>query len=284
MMTVIAIIFWVWLTLMILYMLAIMPRMLGRAERRPFMEVLYAHRGLHDNQTDAPENSMKAFEKALEAGFGIELDVQLSKDGIPVVFHDFTLNRICGVEGKVCDYTYEELQAFTLCESSERIPKFEDVLKLVDGKVPLIVELKIEAGNTGVCPAADALLRDYKGIYCIESFNPLGVLWYRKNNKKVLRGQLSHAFTKDEDKKYHNPLYWALEHLWFNFLTKPDFIAYDHNAYRNRSRCICRYVYGGLAVAWTIRSQEELDARRDDFDLFIFDSFIPEKTSSDVEA
>lgn len=275
MMTILAIIFWVWLALMILYMLAIMPRMLGRADRKPFMGVLYAHRGLHDNRTDAPENSLKAFAKAVEAGYGIEMDIQLTKDGVPVVFHDFTLQRMCGTEGKVCDYTYEELQTFHLCESTERIPKFADVLALVDGKVPLIVELKIEGGDTGVCPVADALLREYKGIYCIESFNPLGVLWYRKHNKKVLRGQLAHAFTKDENKKYHTPFYWALEYLWFNFLTKPDFIAYDHHAYRNRSRCICRYVYGGLAVAWTIRSQEELDDRRDDFDLFIFDSFIP---------
>ena len=160
MMTILAIIFWVWLALMILYMLAIMPRMLGRADRKPFMGVLYAHRGLHDNRTDAPENSLKAFAKAVEAGYGIEMDIQLTKDGVPVVFHDFTLQRMCGTDGKVCDYTYEELQAFHLCESTERIPKFADVLALVDGKVPLIVELKIEGGDTGVCPVADELLRE----------------------------------------------------------------------------------------------------------------------------
>jgi len=275
MMTIIAVIFVAWLALMILYMLAIMPRMIGKADRKPFLGVLYAHRGLHDNETDAPENSMKAFAKAVDAGFGIELDIQLSKDKIPVVFHDFTLDRICGVKGKVCDYTYAELEKFRLCKSEEKIPKFEEVLHLVDGKVPLIVELKMDGNKTEVCPVADALLRNYKGVYCIESFNPLGVLWYRRNNKKVMRGQLSHAFTKDENKKYHTPLYYALENLWFNFLAKPDFVAYDHNAYRNRSRCICRYVYGGLAVAWTIKSQQELNARLDDFDLFIFDSFMP---------
>ena len=274
MMTVIAVIFWIWLTLTILYMLAIMPRMLGRADRKPFMDVLYAHRGLHDNKTDAPENSMKAFAKAVEAGYGIEMDVQLSKDGVPVVIHDFTLDRLCGVEGHVYDYTYDELKEFTIYQSEEKIPKFEDVLKLVDGRVPLIVEYKLPGNDTAVCVAGNELLNKYNGKYCIESFHPFALLWYRKNNKKIMRGQLSYAFKKDDGSR-RSLREIALANLLFNFLTKPDFIAYDHTAYRNKARGICRYVYGGLAVAWTIRSQEALDARREDFDLFIFDSFIP---------
>lgn len=241
------------------------------------MHVLYAHRGLHDNDADAPENSMAAFERAVEAGYGIELDIQLSKDKIPVVFHDFTLLRVCGIEGKVSEYTYEELQQFTLFHSQEKIPRLEDVLSLVDGRVPLIVEFKIEWNDLSLCPAADALLKEYHGVYCVESFNPMAVLWYRKNNRKVMRGQLADALKKECDTWYKLMFYKALENLWLNFLTKPDFVSYNQELYRNRSRCICRYVYGGLAVAWTIKSQEELDARREDFDLFIFDSFIPKK-------
>lgn len=98
---------------------------------------------------------MAAFRKAADAGFGIELDIQLTKDKIPVVFHDFTLKRVCGGEGKISDYTYEELQQFHLCDSVEKIPKFEDVLKMVDGKVPLIVEFKIERTDLSLCPLAD---------------------------------------------------------------------------------------------------------------------------------
>lgn len=276
MMTVIAVIFWIWLALTVLYMLAIMPRMLGRADRKPFMNVLYAHRGLHDNETDAPENSMKAFAKAVEAGYGIEMDIQLSKDGVPVVFHDFTLDRICGVEGRVCDFTYEELQEYRLCNSEERIPEFEEVLKLVGGRVPLIVEYKLVGNDTAVCVAGDKLLKEYEGIYCIESFHPFALLWYRKNNKKVMRGQLSYSFRKDDGSR-RSLLDIFLANLLFNFMTKPDFVAYDHRDYRNRARGICRYVYGGLAVAWTIKHQDELDARQEDFDLFIFDSFIPDR-------
>ena len=175
-MKVLAIILIVIVVLAILYFLMIMPRMIHKPDTAPFKEWLYAHRGLHDNATEAPENSMAAFRKAADAGFGIELDIQLTKDKIPVVFHDFTLKRVCGGEGKISDYTYEELQQFHLCDSVEKIPKFEDVLKMVDGKVPLIVEFKIERTDLSLCPLADKMLRAYKGMYCMESFNPLGVV------------------------------------------------------------------------------------------------------------
>ena len=140
-----------------LYLLAIMPRMVHKPDKQPLLGVLYAHRGLHDNGSDAPENSMRAFEKAVKAGYGIELDVQLSRDRIPVVFHDFTLERVCGVKGKVYDYTYEELQRFRLYQSEERIPRFEDFLKMVDGRVPLIMEYKVEWTDAAVCLPADRL-------------------------------------------------------------------------------------------------------------------------------
>lgn len=193
-----------------------------------------------------------------------------------MVFHDFTLDRMCGRKGRVCEYTYEELQELRLADSQEKIPKFEDVLKLVDGKVPLIVEYKLVGNNTNVCVAGNDLLSRYEGKYCIESFHPFALLWYRKHNKKIMRGQLSYSFKEEKGYK-RSPLEMMLANLLFNFISKPDFIAYNHKDYRNKARGICRYVYGGLAVAWTIKNQEELDARREDFDLFIFDSFIPEK-------
>lgn len=219
-MKVLAIILIVIVVLAILYFLMIMPRMAHKPDTACFKEWLYAHRGLHDNATQAPENSMAAFRKAVDAGFGIELDIQLTKDKIPVVFHDFTLKRVCGGEGKICDYTYEELQQFHLCESTEKIPKFEDVLQMVDGKAPLIVEFKIERTDLSLCPIADKMLRAYKGMYCMESFNPLGVQWYRKNHPELVRGQLSDAFLKEGE--YVGVLYFVLQNLLLNFVTKPD--------------------------------------------------------------
>lgn len=257
----------------VLYFLAIMPRLGRQGVKGKFTGVYYAHRGLHNNESEAPENSVLAFKKAVKAGFGIELDVQLSKDMVPVVFHDFTLERICGKPGRISDYTYEELQAFTLCKSTEKIPKFEEILKLVKGRVPLIIELKVEWLDITVCPLVDKLLREYKGLYCIESFNPMVLLWYRKYHNDVIRGQLSDAFIKTGE--FKGALYWVLQNLLLNWMTKPDFVAYNHKYADNTSRRLCRKLYHNMAAAWTIKSEKELLEAKDKFDLFIFDSFIP---------
>jgi len=261
------------LVLIVLYLLMIMPRMTKRPDIKPFQGVLYAHRGLHDNETQAPENSMAAFRRAVETGFGIELDIQLTKDKIPVVFHDMTLQRICGVEGRLSDFTYEQLQKLHLCKSMERIPKFEDVLNMVGGKVPLIVEFKGESTDVSLCPVADKLLRKYKGVYCMESFNPLMVAWYRKHHGEIFRGQLSEKFFTNGKKK---ALHLVLQNLLLNFWAKPDFIAYNCKEYDALSRRICCGLFGATAVAWTIKSKEELTDMKKHFDLFIFDSFVPE--------
>lgn len=256
--------------LILIYLLMIAPRMLNRADRTPFKGVHYAHRGLFDNASNAPENSLAAFKKAVDAGYGIELDVQLSKDNKLVVFHDATLKRMCGIDGKVWDYTLEELKQFRLLSSEEQIPTFEEFLAVVDGKVPFILEYKLDRAQTVVCQLANNVLETYKGIYCIESFHPLALLWYRKNRPDVLRGQLCEEFYRSETYK-GNPLFMILSYLPFNFLTRPDFIAYNHHHAHNISRRICKAL-GGLSVAYTIKSAEEYERAKDKFELFIFDS------------
>ena len=259
--------------LVILYMLAIMPRIFHRPDTTLFQKKFFAHRGLHDNKTDEPENSMAAFRRAVEAGFGMELDVQVTRDGVPVIFHDFTLHRICGAEGKPAECTYEELQAYTLCNSGERIPRLEDLLTMVDGRVPLIVEIKAETADVSCCAVIDEMLRAYKGAYCIESFNPMVLWWFRRNHKEAVRGQLSSNFRREG--VYWNVFYFAMTHLLFNFLTKPDFIAYNHEFREEPGRRICRRLYRHPAAAWTIRSEQELAAAGEEFDVFIFESFLP---------
>lgn len=256
-----------------LYFLMIMPRMTCRPDMAPFIRWLYAHRGLHDNRAGIPENSMPAFQRAVEGGFGIELDVQLTEDGIPVVFHDFTLKRICGAEGKPAEYSYDELRKLRLCGTEEGIPKLEEVLKLVDGRVPLIVELKIERTNLSLCPAVDRLLSGYGGLYCIESFNPLAVFWYRRHRREIVRGQLSDAFLKEGE--YVGAFSFLMQNLLFNWVGRPDFIAYNCKYPDILSRRICRNLYHSKAAAWTIRSREQLAEARKHFDIFIFDSFMP---------
>ena len=170
--------------------------------------------------------------------------------------------------------TAEELQQFTLCDSGERIPSFAELLAMVRGRVPLIVEIKSESVKVASsCEKIDALLRAYQGAYCIESFNPLVLWWFRFHHGSVVRGQLSSNFRKDGG--YTHVMYFFMTHLLLNFLTKPDFIAYNHKFYKEPGRRICKKLYRCPAAAWTIQSQKDLEAMRGDFDVFIFDSFRP---------
>ncbi len=256
-----------------LYFLALMPRMVHRPDTGFFRKKYFAHRGLYDNAGDAPENSMEAFRRAVEAGYGMELDVHVTKDNVPVIFHDFNLKRMCGVDGVIEDYTYEELQEFTLGSSKERIPKLEELLHMVDGREPLIVEIKDERARVPSCAVIDGLLRAYGGEYCIESFNPAVLWWFRLHHNGAVRGQLASNFLIDGG--YRGAIYFCMTHLLLNFFTKPDFIAYNHRFMEEPGRRICRHLYKNPAVAWTIHSSQELKKAKDAFDVFIFERFTP---------
>ena len=262
----------IWILLLIIagiYLFLIAPRMINKPDRSALYGVFYAHRGLFDNQSNAPENSLKAFERAVEAGYGIEFDVQLSKDDIPVVFHDASLKRMCGVDGKVWEYTLEELQNMKLADSVQTIPTLEAVLKVVGGKVPLIIEYKMDRVDTKVCELGNALLKQYPGPYCIESFHPSAVRWYRKNRPDIIRGQLSENYKRVGKKGF---AYWGMKNLLSDVATRPDFIAYCHKDAKNFSRRVCRKL-GALSVAWTIKNQEQYEKAKQEFDLFIFEGF-----------
>lgn len=260
----------------VLYLYMIMPRMFGKPTTNMFVKQYYAHRGLFDNSKGIPENSMKAFQRAIEKGYGIELDVQLTKDRIPVVFHDFSLNRICGIDKKVSDFTWEELRKIPLLGTDQTIPSFSEVLKLVRGRVPLIIELKTINLKFEICRKVDSILQDYQGDYGIQSFNPVALSWYKKNRPEIIRGQLSTNFYREDNS---NIFLVILQHMLLNFLSKPDYIAYNWKYRRILSRYVCHKVYKKPAIAWTVRSEEELEHCRKAFDLFIFEGFIPEEVA-----
>ena len=209
-----------------LYLLCLRPNTGRRQAMKAFWDMNIAHRGFFDNE-DVPENSIPAFLAAVEHGYGIELDVRLTKDGQTVVFHDATLLRVCGVAKKVSECTYEELRSYALIGSNERIPLFSEVLKVVDGKVPLIVEIKASEGYVRTTEKVAEELDGYKGRYCIESFNPLVVRWFRKHRPQVIRGQLSTNYFKDRMGKTVIDRF-VMTNLLFNFWSRPDFIAYNH--------------------------------------------------------
>ena len=215
------------LSLLIAYLISIRPNTKRGERLAPFEAQYIAHRGFFDNESERPENSLAAFAHAVESGYGIELDVQLTSDGHLVVFHDDSLRRMCGVDRALESCTLEELQALTLAKSGQRIPLFSDVLALVDGKVPLIVELKSSPRWKEESEQTAALLDAYRGCYCIESFNP-----YVVNRPEVTRGILSTDYFKDElPFSFFNKL--LLTNLMLNAKCKPDFIAYNH-LYKNQ--------------------------------------------------
>lgn len=237
---------------------------------RPFFEKhkYFAHRGLYDNEK-VPENTMESFRKAIEAGYGIELDVWLTKDKKLVVFHDNDTSRLCGTKKRVKDSTFDELRELRLLDTDCRIPTFEEVLKLVDGRVPMVIEIKGEDVDAEVNPYTSEALKDYKGEYVVESFNPYYLSWWKKHRPDVIRGQLA---TKNKGKrKFIIRLRdFILKNMLTNFLSKPDFLALDFNAKKYYS---FRYVMamGCFPVAWTIRSKDDLKNAEDVFGSFIFE-------------
>ncbi|MDO4941785.1 MAG: glycerophosphodiester phosphodiesterase family protein [Lachnospiraceae bacterium] len=271
---VICVVFMIVFGCMYLYMLK--PNSGRKGRMRPFEEVYIAHRGLFDNHTKAPENSLSAFRKAVNAGYGIELDVQLTKDGQLVVFHDAILDRMCDIEKKLTDCTYKELQQYTLADSEERIPLLKDVLKTVKGKVPLIIEIKPEGDFIGTARMLSSMMKSYRGLYCVESFHPGVVHWFRKHDPDVIRGQLSTNYKRDHI-QVSPVVSMLLSNLLLNFYGKPDFIAYHYRYADDFSYRLCKKLYNFESVGWTFRSQKAMDENKDRFDVYIFDSFIPNK-------
>lgn len=253
-----------------LYLYMIYP---GKPRKHPVLETkCFAHRGLHGFD-GIPENSMAAFRNAVAYGYGIELDVQLTKDDVMVVHHDYDLKRTCGVNKKIRDLTYRELKRYSLMETKERIPRFADVLALVDGKVPLLVELKMEHCDRKLCRLAAEALDQYRGLYCMESFHPFALFWFRLNRPEVIRGQLSMSFRKDRHRG-NQLAFWAEQNLLTNFVAKPDFIAYKYIYWEEPSLRLCRKISGIPVYGWTFRSREEYEKYRRKFYGFIFEKFM----------
>lgn len=256
----------------IFYLLSLKPNRKREGVMQPFKDTYIAHRGFFDNE-QIPENSYPAFEKAVENGYGIELDVQLTTDGKLIIFHDDTLKRMCSSKKKPTELTYAELQEYKLLSTEYTAPLLTDVLKLVDGKVPLIIEIKPHGKFIKTSEALAKVLDGYKGTFCIESFNPAVVRWFKKNRRDFTRGILASNYLRNPKKDWGQRL--LVTNLLFNGYCKPDFVAYNHDFMDSFSLRLCRKLFGCEMVAWTIHSQEELDKARKFFEVFIFERFKP---------
>lgn len=234
----------------------------------------YAHRGLYNNKKKLPENSMAAFRRAVRHDYGIELDVHLTADNQLVVFHDDTLIRMCGVNKKINQMPLADLQQYTLLDSEEHIPLFKDVLALVDGRVPLIIELKVDGGNQNLlCPLVWQQLERYRGSYCIESFHPFVLQWFKRHQPQVVRGQLSCNFFKENP--HCDFVLLLMTHLMTNFFTRPDFIAYKYLDTRNPAFRLNQKLHRVMTVVWTIPSKPAYERYKSRVDAIIFEGFEP---------
>ncbi len=241
----------------------------------------YAHRGLHGEAV--PENSLLAFRRAVERGYGAELDVHLARDGSLPVIHDESLQRTAGVDKKVCDCTLAELKDCRLEKTEEPIPQLHEVLELFAGRAPLIVELKAHGGNhRALCEAVCRLLDQYPRLqYCIESFDPRVVRWFKKNRPEIIRGQLSCNLCK-EPNGLPLILCWLLRQLFFNFLTVPHFIAYRFEDRNLPALKLCRKLWGVQEISWTVQKEQDGKQALQAHCPIIFENYCPETRKSNV--
>ena len=262
---------------LVLYLWAIRPNTSRRENCLAFARWDFAHRGLWNMDRGIPENSLPAFQKAVEHGFAIELDVHLTKDQEIVVFHDDTLKRMCQLEQPVEALTYDELSRYRLLNTDCRIPLLREVLELVNGRVPLLIELKLPTSSTALCPLLDAMMASYPGKYLVESFNSLGLLWYRKHRPEILRGQLASRYAPSRG--FDGLLKKLSTALIVNAASRPDFVAYNYKHVHGLGFRLNRGLFKVPVFVWTVRSRLAYQRCRKQFSSVIFEQFLPEQNT-----
>ena len=226
-----------------------------------------AHRGLFDREK-IPENSMLAFEKAIEKGYAIELDVNMTKDGYIVVFHDNSLKRMTGIKNDIATMTLSEIKKLKLLGTENRIPTFEDVLLQVSGRVPLLIEVKINNRYKELMKKLINLLEKYNGNYSIQSFDPRIVYFLKKNAPQISRGQISSKNIREVKSRVLKIL---LGKMIFNVITKPNFISYQYLSI-NSKFYLKQKNKGRDVIAWTLKNKEDYEKIKDFCDMVVFEN------------
>lgn len=262
-----AIAFSVLAAIVALYLFLIFPCLKKHKNLKELNGKYIAHRGLHNMEKGIPENSLSAFKAAVEKGYLIENDIHITADNEVVVFHDDTLERMCGIKGKIEEKTLSELKKLRLNNTNEQIPTLKECLETVNGKTALLIEFKC---NGKTCKRlyreANKILEEYKGLYFVQSFYPPLIRLYKKYNKKVCRGQLSTAFKGETIEKR------MLGCLLFNFLSRPHFVSYEHK-YANKFSLKLNKILGAFPVCWTLKNKEDLQKAKENFNTYIFEDF-----------
>lgn len=234
---------------------------------------LITHRGLHTLDQSVPENSLEAFRLAIESGYSIEFDVNLTKDDVVVVFHDFNLSRMFHVNQNLDEFTYSDLKKYRL-KNNEHIPTLKEVLDLIDGKVPMLIELKPHGHVKKLCKAFMKVMENYTGKYAAFSFHPSVVYYLKKHHKDVIRGQISEFFRSEQ--KMSKFTKYLMKRMSFNFLTRPDFISYG--IYDMPNKYLDKLKKKGITIiSYAAKSQKEFDFVKSHYHNVVFEYFHPNK-------
>ena len=248
-----------------------MKDLFGEAWERLFGPPI-AHRGLW-SAAGPPENSLGAFQAACAAGYGIELDVQLSADGEAMVFHDANLERMTGVAGRVADHTAADLRRMRLAGTDETVPTLAEALTEVGRRAMVHIEIKTPYGEVGPLERrVHAILIDHSGPTCVIGFNPYSHAWFADHHPKVLRGLDSYSYA-GADARHLSPdvrkNYAQLGHV---SIAKPHFLALGLDVLPSAKADAFRKA-GMPVIAWTVREPGQWEAVKDHCDNLIFEGF-----------
>lgn len=250
----------------------IMPRVSDRAD----MDMLtsdYAHRGLWSKHI--PENSLPAFALAIEQGVGIELDVQLSADGVIMVFHDANLKRMCGINSRLSVNKAAVLKTLKLGGTQYTISTLEEVLSMVDGRVPLLIEVKGEGKEEKLCRSLADMLDMYPGVFAVQSINPQILRWFKKYRPRFPRGQIVLKVKRVKGRKAPRLTAFLLSNMFFNVLSRPDFISISGKRMKNLPFRLCVGVFKCRGFVWTVRNQNQYRKCHSKGFYTIFERFLP---------
>ena len=222
---------------------------------------LIAHRGLHSDTVG--ENTLLSFEKAIAKNYIIELDLRLTKDKEVIVYHDNNLKRLTGIDKEVKDLTYEEIKKITL-KTGEHIPKFSEALRVIDGKVPILIELKIDNKYGVLEKEVVKYLDNYEGKFAIQTFNPFSLYWFKQHRKDYIRGEL---VTLEYNFNFITNL--ICKYMILNPIIKPDFISMNIKKLPNQ-RIRNKYVL----IGWTVRNKKDLQKFKNSCDNLICEKIL----------
>lgn len=236
-------------------------------------ENLIAHRGLHTYDQTVPENSLESFKLAIEQGYSIEFDINLLKDGEVVVFHDHNLSRLFKIDKTLDELTYQELKDFPL-KNNELIPTLKETLNLIDGQVPILIELKPHGNVKQLCINFMEIMNNYKGEYAVFSFHPKVVYFLKRHHRHVIRGQISEYFKTDQSMP--KLFKFLMKRLAFNLFTKPDFVSYG--IYDMPNKYLDKLKKKGITIiSYAARSQNDFDFVKSYYHNVVFEYFKPIK-------